>query len=151
MKKVLIVILIVLEALSGVVSVFSLLAANWLAAVLALAVVILGIVPLVVLIEHMDELRYLREDISQLQTRVRRLEKQLSVSEEAPIFNRIAGAEDMQPKMTATSRWACVKCGAVNREHTAFCENCGAHFSEEQGQVADTPLTRWRLKNKKKK
>lgn len=151
MKKVLVIILIVLEALSGVVSVLSLLAANWLSAVLALAVVILGVVPLAVLIEHMDELRYLREDISQLQTRVRRLEKQLFPPEEAPIFNRIAGAEDLQPKMTVTSRWACVKCGAVNREHTAVCENCGAHFSEEQEPVIDSRLTRWKLKNKKKK
>lgn len=110
-----------LEVLSGVIMFFTYLSSSWLVAVVYLAVALLGIVPTIVLIRHIDDIDYLCGEIN----RLHRLVKQLSdnVERELPEIKNHAGGD------VSRGVWECLKCGAVNKGGVSRCEGCGAEYS----------------------
>ncbi len=113
--------LLVLDLISGIIIFFTYLSSNLLLAIVYLAVAALGIVPIVVLINHIDEIDQMHGEIN----RLHRLIKQLSdnVERELPEMKNHVGGD------TAHGVWECTKCGAVNKGGTTKCEGCGAEYS----------------------
>ncbi len=151
MKKAALIILIVIEIVGGVVSFLGLLISNWIVALISLPFLALGVIPWLVLLDHMDQIEQLYRQVSLLQTKVHFLEKEMLSSEEGDESDLSYVNPNGVSSVSASSRWECVKCGAVNRANTSVCENCGARFSSEQKQIFSAPLTKWKIMKEKKK
>jgi len=143
--------LIVIEIVGGVVSFLGLLISNWIVALISLPFLALGVIPWLVLLDHMDQIEQLYRQVSLLQTKVHFLEKEMLSSEEGDESDLSYVNPNGVSSVSASSRWECVKCGAVNRANTSVCENCGARFSSEQKQIFSAPLTKWKIMKEKKK
>lgn len=144
-----IVVIIILQIIADVIVVLSLLGQNFLLALLSLALAVLSLVPLFALLRCLGDISDLHAEIYSLKNQLHRLEKEWN----APLSDteQFQPSPEPQQKMTANQRWSCVKCGTVNRAGTEVCENCGSGYSFAQQGVSDAPLTKWRLKGKKKK
>ena len=151
MKKAALIVLIVIEIVGGVVSFLGLLISNWIVALISLPFLALGVIPWLVLLDHMDQIEQLYRQVSLLQTKVHFLEKEMLSSEEGDDSDLSYVNPNGVSSVSASSRWECVKCGAVNRANTSVCENCGARFSSEQKQIFSAPLTKWKIMKEKKK
>ena len=151
MKKAALIVLIVIEIVGGVVSFLGLLISNWIVALISLPFLALGVIPWLVLLDHMDQIEQLYRQVSLLQTKVHFLEKEMLSSEEGDESDLSYVNPNGVSSVSASSRWECVKCGAVNRANTSVCENCGARFSSEQKQIFSAPLTKWKIMKEKKK
>jgi len=150
-KKAALIVLIVIEIVGGVVSFLGLLISNWIVALISLPFLALGVIPWLVLLDHMDQIEQLYRQVSLLQTKVQFLEKEMLSSEEGDESDLSYVNPNGVSSVSASSRWECVKCGAVNRANTSVCENCGARFSSEQKQIFSAPLTKWKIMKEKKK
>jgi len=150
-KKAALIVLIVIEIVGGVVSFLGLLISNWIVALISLPFLALGVIPWLVLLDHMDQIEQLYRQVSLLQTKVHFLEKEMLSSEEGDESDLSYVNPNGVSSVSASSRWECVKCGAVNRANTSVCENCGARFSSEQKQIFSAPLTKWKIMKEKKK
>ena len=151
MKKAALIVLIVIEIVGGVISFLGLLISNWIVALISLPFLALGVIPWLVLLDHMDQIEQLYRQVSLLQTKIHFLEKEMLSSEEGDDSDLSYVNPNGVSSVSASSRWECVKCGAVNRANTSVCENCGARFSSEQKQIFSAPLTKWKIMKEKKK
>lgn len=145
-----IIVIIVIQLIADVVASLALLGQNFLLAILGLALALLSLVPLIALLRCMEDVSDLQSEVYSLRNRLHRLEGQLAAPEDRPVAGAFV-SEAPQSKMTARERWTCSKCGSVNRAGINACESCGARYSFEQQKITDAPLTKWRLKENKKK
>ncbi len=148
MKKVLYGI-IVLDVLAAVVSFFVLLGSNVIMACLALIGAAVSLVPLILLLQCIDRIEGLEIRLDTLQQKLRAQERTANESE--PEETSASTYDAPLPKMTSSSRWVCSKCQSINKSGTAVCDSCGAHYSLAADTPAEMPLTKWKLKENKKK
>lgn len=148
MKKILYGI-IVWDILIGIYMFFALLAEHMLLACLSLVSSAVGLVPLIVLVQCLDRIEDLKIDLDTLQQRFRaqeRAETGVDPERKNQVFH-----DPEQPKIEARKRWICQKCQSINKPGTSVCESCGAHYTYSQESPAEAPLTKWKLKENKKK
>lgn len=118
-------IILIIDILTLVFSFFMLLSTSVVYAVIFIAVGLLGLVPILVLINHIESIENLKNDFARLQIEVKRLTDALS--DNSPTNeNRIPVLLKNEPSKTV---WECVKCGTVNKAGTNLCTNCSAEYS----------------------
>lgn len=118
-------IILIIDILTLVFSFFMLLSTSVVYAVIFITVGLLGLVPILVLINHIDSIENLKNDFSRLQSEVKRLTDALA--DNSPTNeNRIPVLLKNEPSKAV---WECVKCGTVNKAGTNLCANCGAEYS----------------------
>lgn len=124
MRKVLLVILMVLEVISAVYSFFMLIGHSVFWAIFTAAVCILQITLTLSVIINISDIEELRDDVHRLRNRMRHIEDELrgslEITEPAPA---------LENSETSRGVWECVKCGTVNKSGTSQCGNCGAEYS----------------------
>ena len=137
---------------SQIVAVVTVCTTNLLIGLFMIPVAVLGVMLPFASLRCLEENEAQQAELYELRDRICRLEKQYPVdSLHSDIHDFVDGSFVSPPVMTAKHRWACAKCQTVNRAGTTVCENCGAHYSDEQTILYNAPLTRWKLKEEKKK
>ncbi len=119
--KIIIGILIIIEAVMAVFGFFGTLSQGFFAALISLAISIAVLAPLVAV-------WLLLSEVESLEIKVRYLENEhirKDIIESDPIQNTVPEA---QKGRTAITSWTCAKCGTVNKANTANCENCGSAY-----------------------
>lgn len=156
-------VLAVLQVISGAITAIATFTQSFILGILAIALIVLGVVPIFALIRCMDDIDELRPKLQWLTERVYKLENQLSLYENPVMidveqnssspgaYERHTGRQPQGPGQTAKHRWICPKCQSVNAEGTSSCQECGARYTSEIGSVEERPLTKWKLKDYKKK
>ena len=135
---------LIIDILTLVILFFMLLSTSVVYAVILVAVGLLGLVPIIVLINHVESIENLKIDFARLQSEVKRLKDSLSDNLEKTNENSISVLSNNE---TSKYVWECVKCGTVNKEATNHCSNCGAEYSSYVNPT-DNPykkrkLSRW--------
>ncbi len=159
--KTALIILAVIQAISGTITALVTFSQSVLLGILAIVLVVLALVPIVVLIRLLEAAEDQQVKLHWLTERVYKLEKQLAMTEQ-PIMtdeqsignsyeNHLKRPRPQKSGVVSAYRWVCPKCQSVNPEGTASCQECGAHYSLEIGMMEDRPLTKWKLKDYKKK
>lgn len=118
-------IILIIDILTLIISFFMLLSTSVLYAVIFAAVGLLGLVPILVLINHIESIENLKNDFLRLQSEVKRLSDALSGG--YPTNETSASVSIKNEPSTAV--WECVKCGTVNKAGTSLCSNCNAEYS----------------------
>lgn len=124
MRRVLLVILMVLQVLSAAFEFFILLAHYVLLAVVSAALSLLGIVLILSVIINADDIEDLRTETHWLRERMKRLEESLQGPHEAD-----AAIPALKNGEVSRGVWECVKCGTVNKAGTSQCINCKSEYS----------------------
>lgn len=134
-------ILLGVQIIASVLEFFVLLGQSFLYAVVALALSLLGLVPIIAVLRNMDEIEYLRSAVSTMRSQIRRLQDEVQEAAGESATPAVARAD------AAPGAWTCVKCGTVNKAGTARCETCKAAYSPETNPTddpyADKKLSRW--------
>ncbi len=124
MRKVLLIILTVLQILSAVYLFFSLIGHSFLLAVISAFIAVMQIVLTLSVIINIGDIEELRAEIHWLRERMKHFEELAEgpreISEAAPA---------LKDRETAGGVWECVKCGTVNKSGTSQCTNCGSEYS----------------------
>lgn len=125
---------LIINIISIVISFFMLLSTSFVYALIIAAAGILSLVPIFVLINHIEDIENLKTDVSRLQSRVKRLSdllnEELSENEITPISGTSVPSALISGNGTpAAAVWECVKCGTVNKAGTSKCVGCNADYS----------------------
>lgn len=118
-------IILIIDILTLVFSFFMLLSTSVVYAVIFAAVGLLGLVPILVLINHVESIENLKNDFARLQSEIKRLTDALADSSPTN-ENKIPILLKNEPSKAV---WECVKCGTVNKADTNLCANCNAEYS----------------------
>ena len=148
MKKILYGI-IVWDILIGIFLFFALLADHLLLACLSLVSSAIGLVPLILLVQCLERIEDLEINLDALQQKLRAHEKTENGAD--PEQKNRVFHDSEQPKIEASKRWICQKCQSINKPGSSVCESCGAHYTCYQESPTEAPLTKWKLKENKKK
>ncbi len=136
-------IILTVDILALVFSFFMLLSTSVAYAVVFAAVGLLGLVPILVLINHVESIEQLKNDVARLQSEVKRLSDTLNGS--SPLKEN--GAPVLIKNEPSRAVWECVKCGTVNKAGTNLCANCNAEYSPFVNPTDNTDkkkkLSRW--------
>lgn len=119
--KIIIGILIVIEAVVAVFGFFGTLSQGFFAAIISFAISIAVLAPLVAVWLLLGE-------VENLEIKVRYLENEhirRDIIESEPVPNTVPEAQKGRRAITS---WTCAKCGTVNKANTANCENCGSAY-----------------------
>ena len=139
MKKAALIVLIVIEIVGGVISFLGLLISNWIVALISLPFLALGVIPWLVLLDHMDQIEQLYRQVSLLQTKIHFLEKEMLSSEEGDDSDLSYVNPNGVSSVSASSRWECVKCGAVNRANTSVAKTAAPVFHRSKSRYLAHP------------
>ncbi len=148
MKKILYGI-VIFDIIIGIFSFFTLLANSIVLACLSLVGSMASLVPLFLLIQCLDRIDNLQIDLDTLRQKFRvheKAENGVDPEQENQNFRDVE-----LPKMESQKRWICPKCQNINKPGTATCDSCGANYTFDSESPAEAPLTKWKLKENKKK
>lgn len=144
-------VLAVLQVISGVITGVAAFTQSFILGILAIVLVVLGILPIIALLRCMEDVDDLRSECVRLQNKLHQLEKAVGPVQQPIMRDSEAAPASPLPAQTANYRWICPKCQSVNAEGTSSCQECGASYTSEIGRVEERPLTKWKLKDYKKK
>lgn len=119
--KIIIGVLIVIEAIIAVFGFFGTLAQGFMASMISLGISVAALAPLVAVWLLLGE-------VENLEIKVRYLENERirkDIIESGPVHNTVP---ETQKGRTAITSWTCTKCGTVNKANTTNCENCGSAY-----------------------
>lgn len=94
-------------------------------AILFAVIALLGLVPIFVLINHIESIEELKTNFEKLQSEVKRL----TDARNGGSPPKESSAPVIVKGESARAIWECVKCGTVNKAGTDHCVSCGAEYS----------------------
>lgn len=145
--KVLLIILLVLQAVAGGWMFISALSQSILYALIFLFITVLQIALTVAVILHCNDLENVWYEIERLRYAVREVQNTTMTDEEITY-----SAEN--PAELARNTWECIKCGTVNKADTTHCDHCGAAYDATVYPTDDPSvkrkMSRWVKENKKR-
>ena len=144
-------VLLVLQLVSGAILGIGAFSQSLLLGILSIASAVLGILPIIALLWCMDDVDDLRSECVRLQCKLYQLEKAVGPVQQPIMKDGEAAQASPLPIQTANRRWTCPKCQSVNAEGTSFCQECGARYASDFGGLEERPLTKWKLKDYKKR
>ncbi len=143
MKKLLYV-YITIQMTVGVLNFISLLSISVFYAIFSLFASLISLIIPIILLKYMETTEQMQTELFRLRRNLEDIRQELNgVKEEKNDSSAVS------PKNTevAIGTWKCIKCGAVNKEGTTYCENCKSAYSSEDNPTSDPSkpkkLNRW--------
>ena len=146
-SKVLLWILLVLQAIVGGILAIAILPQSLILSLVCLFIYVLQITLTGVVIYHCSELDDVWFEINRLRLAIRVLQKASDSDNEMVYLAENSGE-------LAHNTWECVKCCTVNKEDTTNCSHCGAAYSADVYPTDDSSkkrkMSRWIKEDKKR-